>query len=242
MWAVLRREWNGFLNSLVAYIAMVVFLLITGLFIWVFPDYSILEFGYAQLDQLFVIGPWVLMFLVPAVTMRFFSEEKRSGTAELLFTRPLSDWSIVTGKFFAGWALVAFSVLPTLCYVIALYMLAEPAGNIDSGGIAGSYLGLILLGGVFVGIGTWASAVTDHPVVSFVLGVFVCFFMYSAFDSLRFLSLSNQTLLVLEQLGIGAHFESMSNGVIDVRDLVYFVTVTLFFLFWTRTNLQSRTW
>ena len=121
-------------------------------------------------------------------------------------------------------------------------MLAEPAGNIDSGGIAGSYLGLMLLGGVFVGIGTWASAVTDHPVVSFVLGVFVCFFMYAAFDSLRFLPLSNTTLLVLEQLGIGAHFESMSKGVIDFRDLVYFVTVTLFFLFWTRTNLQSRTW
>ena len=152
MWAIWRREWNGFLNSLVAYIAMVVFLLITGLFIWVFPDYSILEFGYAQLDQLFVIGPWVLMFLVPAVTMRFFSEEKRSGTAELLFTRPVSTSGVVLGKFLAGWALVLFSVLPTLCYVVALYYLAEPVGNLDLGGIAGSYLGLVLLGGVFAGI------------------------------------------------------------------------------------------
>ena len=241
MWAIWRREWNGFLNSLVAYIAMVVFLLITGLFIWVFPDYSILEFGYAQLDQLFVIGPWVLMFLVPAVTMRFFSEEKRSGTAELLFTRPVSTSGVVLGKFLAGWALVLFSVLPTLCYVVALYYLAEPVGNLDLGGIAGSYLGLVLLGGVFAGIGTWASAVTEHPVVSFVLGVFLCFFMYAAFDSLRFLPLPNTALLVIEQLGIGAHFESMSKGVVDLRDLVYFASVTCFFLFWTRTVLDQRT-
>ncbi|MCE2839776.1 MAG: gliding motility-associated ABC transporter permease subunit GldF [Bacteroidia bacterium] len=241
MWAIWRREWNGFLNSLVAYIAMVVFLLITGLFIWVFPDYSILEFGYAQLDQLFVIGPWVLMFLVPAVTMRFFSEEKRSGTAELLFTRPVSTSGVVLGKFLAGWALVLFSVLPTLCYVVALYYLAEPVGNLDLGGIAGSYLGLVLLGGVFAGIGTWASAVTEHPVVSFVLGVFLCFFMYAAFDSLRFLPLPNTALLVIEQLGIGAHFESMSKGVVDLRDLVYFASVTFFFLFWTRTVLDQRT-
>ena len=241
MWAICRREWNGFLNSLVAYIAMVVFLLITGLFIWVFPDYSILEFGYAQLDQLFVIGPWVLMFLVPAVTMRFFSEEKRSGTAELLFTRPVSTSGVVLGKFLAGWALVLFSVLPTLCYVVALYYLAEPVGNLDLGGIAGSYLGLVLLGGVFAGIGTWASAVTEHPVVSFVLGVFLCFFMYAAFDSLRFLPLPNTALLVIEQLGIGAHFESMSKGVVDLRDLVYFASVTFFFLFWTRTVLDQRT-
>ncbi|MEY3157639.1 MAG: gliding motility-associated ABC transporter permease subunit GldF [Bacteroidota bacterium] len=241
MWAIWRREWNGFLNSLVAYIAMVVFLLITGLFIWVFPDYSILEFGYAQLDQLFVIGPWVLMFLVPAVTMRFFSEEKRSGTAELLFTRPVSTSAVVLGKFLAGWALVLFSVLPTLCYVVALYYLAEPVGNLDLGGIAGSYLGLVLLGGVFAGIGTWASAVTEHPVVSFVLGVFLCFFMYAAFDSLRFLPLPNTALLVIEQLGIGAHFESMSKGVVDLRDLVYFASVTFFFLFWTRTVLDQRT-
>ena len=241
MWAIWRREWNGFLNSLVAYIAMVVFLLITGLFIWVFPDYSILEFGYAQLDQLFVIGPWVLMFLVPAVTMRFFSEEKRSGTAELLFTRPVSTNGVVLGKFLAGWALVLFSVLPTLCYVVALYYLAEPVGNLDLGGIAGSYLGLVLLGGVFAGIGTWASAVTEHPVVSCVLGVFLCFFMYAAFDSLRFLPLPNTALLVIEQLGIGAHFESMSKGVVDLRDLVYFASVTFFFLFWTRTVLDQRT-
>jgi ABC-2 type transport system permease protein len=241
MWAIWRREWNGFLNSLVAYIAMVVFLLITGLFIWVFPDYSILEFGYAQLDQLFVIGPWVLMFLVPAVTMRFFSEEKRSGTAELLFTRPVSTSGVVLGKFLAGWALVLFSVLPTLCYVVVLYYLAEPVGNLDLGGIAGSYLGLVLLGGVFAGIGTWASAVTEHPVVSFVLGVFLCFFMYAAFDSLRFLPLPNTALLVIEQLGIGAHFESMSKGVVDLRDLVYFASVTFFFLFWTRTVLDQRT-
>ena len=220
---------------------MVVFLLITGLFIWVFPDYSILEFGYAQLDQLFVIGPWVLMFLVPAVTMRFFSEEKRSGTAELLFTRPVSTSGVVLGKFLAGWALVLFSVLPTLCYVVALYYLAEPVGNLDLGGIAGSYLGLVLLGGVFAGIGTWASAVTEHPVVSFVLGVFLCFFMYAAFDSLRFLPLPNTALLVIEQLGIGAHFESMSKGVVDLRDLVYFASVTFFFLFWTRTVLDQRT-
>ena len=204
---------------------------------------GLLDFGigYAQLDQLFVIGPWVLMFLVPAVTMRFFSEEKFSGSASLLYTRPVSTSAVVLGKFLAGWALVLFSVLPTLCYVVALYYLAEPVGNLDLGGIAGSYLGLVLLGGVFAGIGTWASAVTEHPVVSFVLGVFLCFFMYAAFDSLRFLPLPNTALLVIEQLGIGAHFESMSKGVVDLRDLVYFASVTFFFLFWTRTVLDQRT-
>lgn len=176
MLTVFRREINSFLSSLIAYIVIVVFLLVTGLFMWVFPDYSLLAYGYATLDQLFIIGPWIFMFLIPAITMRFFSEEKRTGTLELLFTKPVSDFQIIAGKYLAAFVLVVFSVLPTLVYFLSIYLLAEPVGNVDSAGIVGSYIGLLLLGGTFVAIGLFASSLTDNQIVAFILGLFLCFF------------------------------------------------------------------
>lgn len=242
MFTVFKREISSFLSSLIAYIVIVVFLLVTGLFMWVFPDYSLLDFGYASLDQLFVIGPWLFMFLIPAITMRFFSEEKRTGTIELLFTKPVTDLQIILGKFFAGFALVIFAVLPTVLYAITLWYLADPVGNIDTGGILGSYIGLLLLGAVFVSIGIFASAITDNQIVAFILGLFLCFFMYSAFDSLKLLNLPVKTQLVLEQLGISSHFYAMGKGVIDTRDLVYFGSVISLFVMLTKTVLESRKW
>jgi ABC-2 type transport system permease protein len=242
MFTVFKREISSFLSSLIAYIVIVVFLLVTGLFMWVFPDYSLLDYGYASLDQLFVIGPWLFMFLIPAITMRFFSEEKRTGTIELLFTKPVTDLQIILGKFFAGFALVIFAVLPTVLYAITLWFLADPVGNIDTGGILGSYIGLLLLGAVFVSIGIFASAITDNQIVAFILGLFLCFFMYSAFDSLKLLNLPVKTQLILEQLGISSHFYAMGKGVIDTRDLVYFGSVISLFVMLTKTVLESRKW
>ncbi|MBA4303154.1 MAG: gliding motility-associated ABC transporter permease subunit GldF [Sphingobacteriaceae bacterium] len=242
MFTVFKREISSFLSSLIAYIVIVVFLLVTGLFMWVFPDYSLLDFGYASLDQLFIIGPWVFMFLIPAITMRFFSEEKRTGTIELLFTKPVTDTQIILGKFFAGFALVVFAVLPTLLYAVTLWFLADPVGNIDTGGIIGSYIGLLLLGAVFVSIGLFASALTDNQIVAFILGLFLCFFFYSAFDSIKLFNLPVKVQLVLEQLGISAHFYAMSKGVLDSRDLVYFGSVIALFVALTKTVLESRKW
>lgn len=242
MFTVFKREISSFLSSLIAYIVIVVFLLVTGLFMWVFPDYSLLDYGYASLDQLFVIGPWLFMFLIPAITMRFFSEEKRTGTIELLFTKPVTDLQIILGKFLAGFALVVFAVLPTVLYAITLWFLADPVGNIDTGGILGSYIGLLLLGAVFVSIGIFASAITDNQIVAFILGLFLCFFMYSAFDSLKLLNLPVKTQLILEQLGISSHFYAMGKGVIDTRDLVYFGSVISLFVMLTKTVLESRKW
>lgn len=242
MFTVFKREISSFLSSLIAYIVIVVFLLVTGLFMWVFPDYSLLDFGYASLDQLFVIGPWVFMFLIPAITMRFFSEEKRTGTIELLFTKPVTDTQIILGKFFAGFALVVFSVLPTFLYAITLWFLADPVGNIDTGGIIGSYIGLLLLGAVFVSIGLFASALTDNQIVAFILGLFLCFFFYAAFDSLKLFDFPVKVQMVLEQLGISAHFYAMSKGVLDSRDLIYFGSVIALFVALTKTVLESRKW
>jgi len=242
MFTVFKREISSYLSSLIAYIVIVVFLLVTGLFMWVFPDYSLLDFGYASLDQLFVIGPWLFMFLIPAITMRFFSEEKRTGTIELLFTKPVTDLQIILGKFFAGFALVIFAVLPTILYAGTLWYLADPVGNIDTGGILGSYIGLLLLGAVFVSIGIFASSITDNQIVAFILGLFLCFFMYSAFESLKLLNLPVQTQLILEQLGISSHFYAMGKGVIDTRDLVYFGSVISLFVMLTKTVLESRKW
>lgn len=242
MFTVFKREISSFLSSLIAYIVIVVFLLVTGLFMWVFPDYSILDYGYASLDQLFIIGPWVFMFLIPAITMKFFSEEKRTGTIELLFTKPVSDLQIIFGKFLAGFVLVLFAILPTFLYAIALWYLADPVGNIDTGGILGSYIGLLLLGGVFVSIGIFASSLTDNQIVAFLLGLFLCFFLYSAFESFKLLDLPVQMQLILEQLGISAHFYAMSKGVLDSRDLVYFGSVIALFIMLTKTVLESRKW
>lgn len=237
--AVFRKEVNEFLSSLTAYITVSLFLLTMGLFLWVFPDTSILQYGYASLESLFNIAPWVFIFLVPAITMRFIAEEKRMGTLELLATSPVSTWQIILGKFFAGVLLVLFCLLPTLIYYYSVYQLGAVKGNLDSGAIAGSYTGLLLLGTAFTAIGLFASSLSSNQVVAFMLAVFLCFFSWSGFESLSSLASLGNLDFLLVQIGMHEHYRSLSRGVVDTRDLLYFASFTLIFLLAAKLKLES---
>lgn len=231
------------MSSLIGYITIGVFLLVIGLFMWVLPtDSNVLENGYANIDPLFIIAPWVFLFLIPAITMRSFADEKKAGTIELLLTRPLTDLQIILAKYFAGFILVLFSLLPTLIYFYSVYKLGSPVGNIDTGGMWGSYIGLLFLGGAFVAIGIFASAITDNQVVSFILALFLCFFVYTGFDYLGSFSLLGRIDNIIIALGINQHYVSMSRGVIDTRDIIYFISLIAVFVLATRTVLESRKW
>lgn len=237
------KEINGFLNSLIGYIVMVVFLLMTGLFLWIFPlEFNVLDYGYAGLDGLFIIAPFVFLFLIPAITMRSFADEKKSGTIELLLTRPVTDTQIILAKYFAGVVLVIVSLLPTLIYYISVYQLGLPPGNLDSGSIWGSYIGLMFLGASFVAIGIFASSLTDNQIISFILAVFISFLLYMGFEFVYTFLVSGKAGLMIQSLGLNAHYSSMSRGVIDTRDLVYFISVTAVFILMTRLSLESRKW
>jgi ABC-2 type transport system permease protein len=243
MWALFLKEIRSFLSSLTGYIVIGVFLIITGLFLWVLPSESnIIDYGYANVDGLFIIGPFVFLFLVPALTMRTFAEERKTGTIELLFTKPLTDFQIVFAKYLATVMLVIFSLLPTIIYYLTVYKYGMPPGNIDSGAFWGSFIGLFLLGSVFVSIGIFASAITDNQVVSFVVAVLLSSFMYIGFQSIFSLSLFGDLDLFIKNLGISAHYSSISRGVVDTRDLIYFFSVIILFLFFTKFSLASRKW
>ncbi|HIB00825.1 MAG TPA: gliding motility-associated ABC transporter permease subunit GldF, partial [Phycisphaerales bacterium] len=234
---------NSFLNSLIGYVVIIVFLVAIGLFMWVFPgDSNVLDSGYASINTLFIIAPWVFMFLVPAITMKLFSEEKRLGTMELLFTQPLSDMQIILAKYFAGLLLVLFSMLPTLVYFISIYYLGNPVGNIDIGGTWGSYIGLFFLGAGFVSIGVFASSITDNQIISFVVAIFLSFFFFTGFESLATLDLFYGVDSYLIKMGIQDHYVSMSRGVIDSRDILYFISLVAGFILLTRLVLSSRKW
>lgn len=225
---------------MVAYVTIGVFLLVLGLFLWVFPDSSILEYGYAGLDSLFNTAPYLFMFLIPAITMRTLAEEHKEGTFELLATRPLTDCQIILGKYFACLLLLFFALLPTLVYYYSVHSLGMPQGNIDTGAVIGSYIGLFLLGGAFVAMGLFASSVTNNQIIAFTIAVFLCFFAFSGFDSLStMLSLQN---LGLQGLGINQHYQSISRGVLDTRDLVYFLSFIALFLIITKTIVGGRKW
>lgn len=243
MLAIYKKEIQQFFGSLIGYMAIIVFLLVLGLFIWVFPDTNILTYGYATMDSFFYIAPYIFIFLIPAITMRSVAEEISSGTIELLATRPVTEMQIVLGKFFAAFTLVVISILPTLIYLVTIYLLANPVGNVDVGGIAGSYFGLLFLGAVFVAIGIFCSSVTSNQIVAFIAGVFLCFFLYLAFDYVsQFAAFVGKTDYWVEYLGLSAHYNAMGKGVIDTRDVIYFLSVIGLFLILTRTALSSRRW
>jgi ABC-2 type transport system permease protein len=243
MKSLFLKEISGFFSSLTGYLVIIVFLLSNGLFLWVFPgEKNLFDAGYASLDTLFIISPWVFLFLVPAITMRSFSEEKKTGNMELLFTRPLTDLQIVLAKYFANLCLAVISLIPTLIFYYSVVRLGNPIGNIDHGGTWGSYIGLVLLAAVYVGIGTFASSLTDNTIVAFILTVLLCFFLYMGFNSIAFLSLKGTTGNIILNLGIDAHYHSMRRGVIDSRDLVYFLSVIISFVLFTRVKLHSRNW
>ncbi|MCU0318681.1 MAG: gliding motility-associated ABC transporter permease subunit GldF [Flavobacteriales bacterium] len=241
MFALVRKEITGFLGSLIGHIVIIVFLLITGLYLWVFPD-NLLDQGYADLAPLFALAPWVFLFLVPAITMRSISEERRTGTLEILLTKPLTELQVVLAKYIACLLLVAVALLPTLVYWYTISDLALPQGNVDTGGILGSYIGLLFLAACFVAVGIFASALTESQIVAFLIAVFLSFFLYLGFELLADYSTFGGLEGAVRRLGIQEHYMSMSRGVIDLRDALYFVGVIGLFLLLTRTVLQSRTW
>lgn len=243
MFTLLRKEVRSFLNSLTGYIVIAVFLLINGLALWVLPVQSnILNYGYASIDGLFLISPIVFLFLIPAITMRFFAEEKKGGTIELLLTKPLPDIEIVIGKYLAGLTLVVFSLLPTLIYYLSVHKLGMPPGNIDTGEMWGSYIGLLLLGATFTAIGLFASSLTDNQIISFIIAAVLCGFLYFGFEFIYTLDLFGNIDLFIKSLGISTHYASISRGVLDTRDLIYFLSIIVLFILFTKISLESRKW
>ena len=243
MYAIFKKEISNFLSSLIGIMVIVVFLLITGLFLWVFQsDFNLLTYGYANLHGLFILAPWVFLFLVPAVTMRSFAEENRTGTIEMLLTKPLSDWQIILAKFLASVALVLLALIPTAVYYFSVYRLGFPMGNLDSGSILGSYIGLFLLSASFISIGIFCSAVTNNQILAFILSVFLCGFIYIGFEFIYSLSLFGPIALFIQRLGVAAHYSSISRGVVDTRDILYFLSVMALFLSMTKLVLASRKW
>lgn len=243
MWPLFKKEISGFFSSLTGYVVIAVFLMLTGLFMWVIPgQFNVLDNGYATLDTLFALAPWVFLFLVPAITMRMISEEKKTGTLDLLYTRPVSELQIILAKFLASWALVLLSLLPTLLYFWSVSRLGSPPSNIDTGGTWGSYIGLLFLGGIYTAIGIFASSLTGNQIVAFILAVFVSFMMYMGFEFFSSLAGSGNAGYFISRAGIGYHYNSISRGVIDSRDLLYFAGVMAVFIMGTRTVLQSSKW
>ena len=243
MWALFNKEISGFFSSLTGYLVIGVFLLLNSLFMWIVPgQFNVIGFGYASMDSLFAIAPWVFLFLVPAITMRMFSEEKRTGTLDLLYTRPVSELQIILAKFLASWALVLFSLIPTLIYFWSVSRLGSPPGNMDVGGTWGSYMGLLFLGGIYAAIGIFASSFTGNQIVAFIMAVFISFIMYLGFEFLSGIAESGRTVFLISRLGISYHYNSISRGVIDSRDMLYFAGVILLFIVGTRTVLQSSKW
>lgn len=240
MIAIFRKEVNEFLDSLIAYVVIGVFLTGIGLLMWIFPDTNVLDYGYASMEPVFSLGPYVLMFLVPAITMKSFAEEKRNGTIELLQTLPFTELDIVLGKFFAGYFLVFFSILPTGIYFWSLHLLGNPPGNLDTSGIIGSYVGLMLLGGIFTAIGVLASCLTGNQIVSFILAGFLCFSLYTGLDGLAAIDLWSGWSGIMTEVGILSHYTSISRGVIDLADGMYFFGMITFFILLTGYLLSLR--
>lgn len=243
MKALLKKEIQSFLSSLIGYIVMAVFLILVGLFMWVFPgEMNVLDSGYADIDTLFYLAPWVFMFLIPAITMRSFAEEKRTGTIELLMTKPISSYKIILSKYIAGLALVLITLIPTLTYLITIGILGDPLWNVDLGGTFGSYIGLIFLAGSYVSIGVFSSSLTSNQIVSFLLAVLLCFFMYTGFESISSFDLMGSFDNLFLKLGISDHYQSMSRGLIDTRDVIYFVCLIAIFIVLTNLKINSDKW
>ncbi len=240
MWIICTKEWRLFFSSLTGYIAIIVFLLLNGLLLFVFPETSLLDFGYASLNSFFDLAPWVLLFLVPTVTMRSIADEYKTGTYELLKTMPLTSSQIVTGKFFGALLVVFLALIPTIIYAISLQVLSV-VGGLDIGSIIGSYIGLLLLSAVFTSVGICTSSFTNNTVVAFISGAFVCFLLYAGFEAVSKLPVLAVGMdYYIEMLGIKFHYNSISKGVIDIRDILYFITIIFIFLMLTQRNVSAK--
>ncbi len=240
MFSILKKEINSFFASPIGYLVIAVFLLLNGLFLWLFKgDFNILDNGFADLSSFFHLTPWIFIFLIPAITMRSFSDEKKQGTLELLLTKPIGHLQIVLGKYFGALILVVISILPTLIYVYTISKLGNPEGNLDLGSITGSYIGLVFLAAAYIAIGIFASTLSDNQIVAFIIAVFLCFFFYFGFEGLANYKLFGDSLYI-EKLGMDFHFKSMGRGVLDTRDLLYFLSISTFFIVLTKLNINKQ--
>ncbi len=239
MKAILKKELNSFFSTPIGYLVIAVFLLINGLFLWVFDgDFNILNAGFADLNSFFYLAPWIFTFLIPAVTMRTFSDEYNSGTIELLKTKPISDWQIILGKYFASLLLIIFALIPTLIYVYSIYKLGNPIGNFDLGSMLGSYFGLLFLASTYTAIGLFSSTFSNNQIVAFIIAICISFLLFYGFEAMS--SLFGNLAYFVEQLGMNEHFKSISRGVIDTRDVIYFASLTIFFLLLTKMRLERE--
>lgn len=240
MITILKKEINEFLNSLIAYVVLAVFLVGTGMLLWVLPEYSVLDYGYASMEPLFTLGAYLFMFLIPAITMRSFAEERRTGTLELLYTLPFRHYQVILGKYLASLILVLLALVPTATYYYSIYSLGNPVGNLDTPGIIGSYIGLVFLAGVFTSLGLLASALSSNQIVAFVLATFLCFFFYDGVEILSAIDVWRSWSLLLQKVGILYHYETMSKGLLDLADISYFLSFIAIVLFSVHFTLSRN--
>ena len=239
MKSILIKELNSFFSSPIGYLVIAVYLLVNGLFLWVFDgDFNILHAGFADLNSYFFLAPWIFIFLIPAITMRSFSDEINSGTIEILKTKPLTNWQLILGKYFGALLLVILAIIPTVIYIYSIYQLGNPVGNINFGTVVGSFIGLLFLASSYSAIGIFSSTISNNQIVSFIVAVSLSFFLFYGFEALSSYSIFGNSGYTIKQFGMSEHFSSISKGVIDTRDLIYFISVTFIFLLLTKFRIQ----
>ena len=243
MLMLLSKEIRNFFTSITGYVVIIVFLLANSAFIWLFPgDMNILDTGYASLDSFFTFAPWIFLFLVPAITMRSFAEETKTGTMEFLLTKPITNMQLVMAKYLGSLALVLLALIPCLIFYYSVWALGNPPGNLDTGGTWGAFIGLFLLAAIYVAIGIFASSLTDNQIIAFIIAFLISFFFYQGFDFLATLPMLQHIDTFIMNLGINEHYKSISRGVLDSRDIIYYLIVIVLFNLFTKTKLQSHTW
>lgn len=241
MFAILKKEIQSFFASPIGYLVIGIYLLANGLFLWVFKgEFNILDYGFADLSGYYFLAPWVFIFLIPAISMKSFSEEKKQGTLELLLTKPISSWQLVLGKYLGILSLVCLSLLPTILYIYTVYQLGNPVGNIDLGATMGAYVGLVGIAMIFSSVGLFTSAISNNQIVAFIIAIVLCFLLYFGFEGFAEYELFGVSSFAIENLGVKAHFNSISRGVLDTRDIIYFISISAFFLFLTKLTLSKQ--
>ena len=241
MKSILIKELNSFFSSPIGYLVIGVYLVINGLFLWVFNgEFNILHAGFADLNSYFFLAPWIFIFLIPAITMRSFSEEINTGTIEIIKTKPITNWEIILGKYLGALILVILAIIPTLIYVCSIYQLGNPIGNIEFGTTFGSFVGLLFLASAYTAIGVFSSTISKNQIVSFIIAVIISFFLFYGFEAISTLNLVGNFDYTLKSFGMSEHFNSISKGVIDTRDLIYFISVTAIFLIFTNFRIHNE--
>lgn len=242
MLAIFKKEIQSFFTSPIGYLIIGLFLVLNGLFLWVFKgEFNIFDYGFADLSNFFLLAPWIFLFLIPAVSMKSFSEERKLGTLELLLIKPISTSKIVLGKFWGIFFLCVLAIIPTLIYVFAISSLGLEEGNYDLGVIIGSYFGLLFLIACYASIGVFASSLTDNQIFAFVLAILLAFLLFYGFEALATVFSSGDAQELVKSFGAKRHFENIARGVLDTRDLVYFLSLTFFFLYLTTIRLKNLT-